>query len=114
MNSILTRYSCFVIADKLVLLTVFTLVRSILIRLVGLVSLFDGISTFVGYLMPTQSLWKNKRETIKPIAEAGGLRGIHTFLKGIRPKVKVMAQREFELTHFEASVQHIIHYTLIR
>ena len=36
--------------------------------LFGLVSLFNGISTFVGYLMPKPFSKKNSSGTIKPIA----------------------------------------------
>ena len=31
---------------------------------------------------------------------------VHTFPKGISPKVNVIAGLEFEFTHFEATVQH--------
>ena len=30
--------------------------------------LFNGISTFMGYLMPTSSLYKNSSDIIKPLA----------------------------------------------
>ena len=36
---------------------------------------------------------------------------VHTFPKSIRPKVNVIAQLEFELTYFEATVQLFSHYT---
>ena len=40
----------------------------------GLVSLFNGISTLMGYLMPKSSIQKNSSDTIKPIA--GEIRGL--------------------------------------
>ena len=40
------------------------------------------------------------------------IRWIHTFSKGINPKVRVIAQLEFELAHFEATVQHFSYYAL--
>ena len=43
----------------------------------GLVSMFNGILTFVGYLMPKPSFKKNGSYTISPIA--GGIRGFTPF-----------------------------------
>ena len=43
----------------------------------GVVSLFNGISTFMVYLMPKLSLQKNSRGTIYPIAKGG--EEFHTF-----------------------------------
>ena len=37
---------------------------------------------------------------------------VYTFPKGISPKVNIIAQREFKLTQFEASVQHFGHYVI--
>ena len=39
-----------------------------------------------------------------------GMRGFHTFPKGISPKVNVSVRLEFELTYFKAAVQHFNHY----
>ena len=39
-------------------------------------------------------------------------KGVHTFPKGISPKVKVTAQLELEFVYFEAAVQHISHYDI--
>ena len=36
---------------------------------------------------------------------------VRTFLKGISPKVKVKAQREFKLTYYEITIQHVSRYT---
>ena len=40
-----------------------------------LVSLFNGISTYVGYLMPKPSFKKNSSGTIRPIED----KGVHAF-----------------------------------
>ena len=45
---------------------------------------------------------KNISGAIQPIA--GGNKGVHTFPKGISPKVNVIARLEFELAYFEAAV----------
>ena len=73
----------------------------------GLVSLFKGISTFMGYLMLKQSC---RIDNIQRIA--GSIRGFYTFPRGISLKVNVIEQLEFELTHFEAAVLHFSHYTI--
>ena len=39
-------------------------------------------------------------------------KGVHTFPKGISPKVNVLAQLEFELTYYDVAVQHISHYAM--
>ena len=63
----------------------------------SLVSLINGISTFVEYL---SSLNKNSRlENI----------GVNTFPKGIRPKVDLIAPLEFELGYFEDASQPFCH-----
>ena len=67
----------------------------------GLVSLFNGILTFVGYLMPKPSL-QNSSNTIKTIA--GRIRKFLTFPNGITPKVNILVRLEFELAYFEAEV----------
>ena len=53
------------------------------------VSLFNGISTFVGYLLPNPPLYKNSSSTIQLIAK--GNKEVYTFLKGISSKVKLIA-----------------------
>ena len=58
--------------------------------------------------MQKPSLYKNTSDTIQHIAS--GDKGVHTFLKGISPKVNVIAQLEFELCYFEVSVQYFNHY----
>ena len=36
--------------------------------------------------------------------------GGHNFSKGISPKVNLIVRQEFDLSYFEAAVQHINHY----
>ena len=50
-------------------------------------SLFNGISTLEGNLMPKTSLQKNSSDTI--LLKAGG--EVHTFPWGISPKVSAVA-----------------------
>ena len=38
--------------------------------------------------------------------------GVHTFPWGISPKVNVIAQLEFELTHYDIAVRCVSHYTI--
>ena len=56
--------------------------------MIGLVSLFHGISTFVCYLMRKPFLMNNS-STIQPIA--GGIKRVRIFSKGISSKVDVIA-----------------------
>ena len=38
-------------------------------------------------------------------------KGVHTFPKGICPKVNVIAQLEYELTYYDSTVHRFNHYT---
>ena len=38
-------------------------------------------------------------------------KGVHTFPKGICPKVNVIARLDFELVHDDSAVQRFNHYT---
>ena len=40
------------------------------------------------------------------------MKGVHAFLKGISPKVKIRAWPEFKLVNFKAIVQPFSHYTM--
>ena len=64
--------------------------------------LFNGISTFLGYLMPKLSFSKNSCGTIKPIA--GRIKWFIHFPNGICPKVNVVVQLEFELAYYDSAV----------
>ena len=69
----------------------------------GLVSLFNGRLFNVDYLMP------------KPFSYTPQLgdKGVHTFPKGICPKVNVIARLEYELT-YDSAVHRFNHYTTRR
>ena len=56
--------------------------------------MFNGISIFVGYLMPNPLLQK--------YYFWGGDKGVHAFLKGISPKVNVAT--------YNVTVHHISYY----
>ena len=61
-----------------------------LFSILGLVSLFNGISTFVGYfnakaILQEEQLWYYLTYSLED-------KGVHTFPKGICPKVNVIAQ----------------------
>ena len=62
------------------------------------------ISTFVCYLMPKTSLFKNSSGTIQPIAGR-----IREFIR-ISPKTNVIVRLEFELAYYEVIDQYVSHY----
>ena len=90
----------------------------------GLASLFNGISTFVCYLMPKSPLYKKSNSAIKSLAveirgiipfsrvpksspqkktaitlrKLGGW-DVHTLPEGISPKVRIIARLEFEFVY---------------
>ena len=76
-------------------------------RSTGLVSLFNGISIFVGYSMPKPFSEKNSNGTMLSIV--GRIRGVHTFSKGICPKVNVVAWLEYELAYYDYAVHRFNH-----
>ena len=53
-----------------------------------MVSLFNDISTFVGYFNPPRGIW-----------------GFHAFPKSICPKMNFISPQEFELAYFETAIQ---------
>ena len=57
---------------------------------------------FLGYLMPKPFSEKNSRWEDK---------GVHTFPKGICPKVNVIARLEYELAYYDSAVHPFNHYT---
>ena len=72
------------------------------------VSLLNGISTFVGYLMPKSSSqlwyyltysWRNKG-------------GFISFPRSMSLKLSVIMWLEFELTYYDVAVQHFSHYAM--
>ena len=77
---------------------------------IGLVSLFNGISTFVGYFNADPFFLKNDSDAIQLIV--GGNKGVHTFSKSICRKVNEIAQLEFELAYSEASDLYFNNYAM--
>ena len=65
---------------------------------------FNGISTFVGYLIP--------KPFSKPfyLTHSWEDKGVHNFPKGICPKVNVIARLEYELAYYDSAVHHFNHY----
>ena len=69
-----------------------------------LISLFNGISTFVDFYNPNlfeEQEWCN---LIHRFAD--------TFPNGISPKVNIIARLEFELAYYDVTVQNFIHYSM--
>ena len=58
--------------------------------------------------MPKPSFKKKTSDAIQPIA--GRIRGIHTFPKGICPKMNVLARLEFELACYDSATQSFNNY----
>ena len=70
--------------------------------LVGwLVSLFNSISTLMGYFMPKPSLRYY-------LIHSWGYK-THTFPKGISSTVNVIAWLKFEIAYYDFTVQHFSH-----
>ena len=66
---------------------------------IGLVSLFNGISTSV-----EEQLWFYLTHSQED-------KGFYTFPKSICPKVNVIARLEYELTYYDSAVHRFNHYT---
>ena len=64
---------------------------------------FNGVLTFMGYIIPKRSLLKDSWD---------GNCVFHTFPKGICLKVNIIAQLEIELTYYDVAVQLVIHYAM--
>ena len=61
----------------------------------GLISLFNGISTFVGYLMPVTFLIEE--ESWYSVTHSWVNKSVNIFPKSISLKVSIIARLEFEL-----------------
>ena len=72
---------------------------------------FNGISTFVGYLMPKQFFEKNRK--LYYLTHSWEDKGVHTFPTGIWPKMDFIARLEFELAFYDFAVHRFHHYTTI-
>ena len=78
--------------------------------LVGLLSLFNGISTFVRLFNAKAIILEEQQWCY--LTHSWEDKGIHTFSKGIYPKVNVIAWLEFELAYYDSTVQPFHHYTM--
>ena len=76
--------------------------KSLQMYCLELVSLFNRISTSMGYLMPKPYLENNSSGAIEAIARR--IKEFMPFVRVISPKVNATARLKFELTHFEAAV----------
>ena len=70
---------------------------------------FNGIQTFLVYLLPKPPLLKNNSDTIKSIAWWGVMRFI-SFFKNISLKMNTIERLEFELAYNDITDQHSSHY----
>ena len=73
----------------------------------SMISLFNDISTAVGYLIPNPFFENNSSDSIQPIAWR-----FNTFSKVIGLIVNMIAWLEFETAYFEAAVQYFNHFFL--
>ena len=78
--------------------------------MVALIYLINGISIFLGYLMPKPSLLKDIRSIIKYIAVMGIKGGGHTFSKGKNRKVNTITRQDFELVYCDVVVPQVTSY----
>ena len=73
----------------------------------GLVSLFNGISTLFRLFNAKAILLEEQYY----LTHSWEDKGVHTFPKGICPKVNVIARLEYELAYYDSAVHRFNHYT---
>ena len=76
----------------------------------GLVSLFNGISTLC-WLFNAKAILLVEEQYWYYLTHSWEDKGVHTFPKGICPKVNIIAQLEFELAYYNSAVHRFNHYT---
>ena len=86
----------------------FQIIWTTFVHVTDLVSLFNGISTFVDDLMPKTSLYKNSSNNILTISAH---KSVHKFLMCIRPKANLLSWLEFKPAYFNITVQNVCYYT---
>ena len=79
-----------------------------IIGLVGLVSLFNGISTLFRLFNAKAILLEEQYYSTHSWED----KGVHTFPKGICSKVNVIARLEYELAYYDSAVHRYNHYTM--
>ena len=72
--------------------------------------LFNGISTLCR-LFNTKAILLEELEWYY-LTHTWEDKGVHTFPKGICPKVNVIARLEFELAYYDSAVHRFNHYTM--
>ena len=77
--------------------------------LVWLVSLFNGISTLFRLFNAKAILLEEQQWYY--LTRSWEDKGVHTFPKGICPKVNVIARLEYELAYYDSAVHRFNHYT---
>ena len=75
----------------------------------GLVSLFNGISTLFR-LFNAKAIHLEEQQWYN-LTHNWEDKGVHTFPKGICPKVNVIARLEYELAYYDSAVHRFNHYT---
>ena len=75
----------------------------------GLVSLFNGISTLFR-LFNAEAILLEEQEWYY-LTHSWEDKGVHTFPKGICPRVNVIARLEYKLMYYDSAVHHFNHYT---
>ena len=76
-------------------------------RIDGLVSLFNGISTLFRLFNAKAILL----EELYYLTHSWDDKGVHTFPKGICPKVNIIARLENKLAYYDSTVHRFNHYT---
>ena len=74
-----------------------------------LVYLFNGISTLFRLFNAKAILLEEQQWYY--LTHSWEDKGVHTFPKGICPKVNVIARLEYELAYYDSAVHHFNHYT---
>ena len=77
------------------------------VQQIGLVSLFNGISTLFR-LFNAKAILQEEQYYLTHSWED---KGVHTFSKGICPKVNIIARLENELAYYDSAVHRFNHYT---
>ena len=86
-----------------------SLLRPLQQESVGLVSLFNGISTLFRLFNAKAILLEEHKWCY--LTHSWEDKGVHIFPKGICPKVNVIARLEYELAYFDSAVNRFNHYT---
>ena len=80
------------------------------IRKVWLVFIFNGISTFCR-LFNAKAILREEQQWYY-LTHSWEDKGVHTFPKGICPKVNVIVRLEYELAYYHSAVHRFNHYTM--